>query len=325
QKGASNMAICHARYIGRVGALAVALGVGAAIATTPASAWAGPSSGSTSSESDGSSSASSTSSSSSSSSSTSASSASTATPTSASTSTATETPASDSKSATSSTPTSTPSGTVQASGGASTAVGKSSSKETLRAPKSDLPLLAKSNRNSFALPEPTTGPLTEPRLTLPQPSLPIVTALSVKPTTALPTVTSLATTQTSVPTTQAVSVVPQTVSAPAASPLSIVTGFVSDVLSLVGLAPAATNSPAAPVQTPVLWTVLGWVRREIQQMFFGQTALPDQSSQTTTSLAVQNAPTLAVSPLGTPEQLAAEQTAMETVNTLPVQLMKFVL
>jgi len=79
------------------------------------------------------------------------------------------------------------------------------------------------------------------------------------------------------------------------------------------------------VQTPVLWTVLGWVRREIQQMFFGQTALPDQSSQTTTSLAVQNAPTLAVSPLGTPEQLAAEQTAMETVNTLPVQLMKFVL
>src|ERR1700694_2780906 len=35
--------------------------------------------------------------------------------------------------------------------------------------------------------------------------------------------------------------------------------------------------------------------------------------------------TLAVSPLGTPEQLTAEQTAAETVNTLPVQLMKLVL
>jgi hypothetical protein len=35
--------------------------------------------------------------------------------------------------------------------------------------------------------------------------------------------------------------------------------------------------------------------------------------------------TLAVSPLGTPEQLAAEQRAAATVNTLPVQLMKLVL
>jgi hypothetical protein len=37
------------------------------------------------------------------------------------------------------------------------------------------------------------------------------------------------------------------------------------------------------------------------------------------------AQTLAVSPLGTPEQLAAEQRAAETVNTFPVQLMKLVL
>ena len=37
------------------------------------------------------------------------------------------------------------------------------------------------------------------------------------------------------------------------------------------------------------------------------------------------AKTLAASPLGTPEQLAAEQRAAETVNTLPVQLMKLVL
>ncbi|WP_337442236.1 DUF1214 domain-containing protein [Mycolicibacterium moriokaense] len=37
------------------------------------------------------------------------------------------------------------------------------------------------------------------------------------------------------------------------------------------------------------------------------------------------AQSLAVSPLGTPEQLAAEQRAAETANTLPVQLMKLVL
>jgi hypothetical protein len=37
------------------------------------------------------------------------------------------------------------------------------------------------------------------------------------------------------------------------------------------------------------------------------------------------AQTVAVSPLGTPEQLSAEQQAAETVNTLPVQLMKLVL
>ena len=33
----------HARHIGRVGALAVALGIGTAIATSPGAAWATPS------------------------------------------------------------------------------------------------------------------------------------------------------------------------------------------------------------------------------------------------------------------------------------------
>ena len=50
------------------------------------------------------------------------------------------------------------------------------------------------------------------------------------------------------------------------------------------------------------------------------------ASATTAAPAVAvAAQTLAVSPLGTPEQLAAEQRAAETVNTLPVQLMKLVL
>ena len=37
----------YARYIGRVGALAVALGIGVALANGPATAWADPETGST--------------------------------------------------------------------------------------------------------------------------------------------------------------------------------------------------------------------------------------------------------------------------------------
>jgi hypothetical protein len=69
-----------------------------------------------------------------------------------------------------------------------------------------------------------------------------------------------------------------------------------------------------------------------------KTTIPQPSSAQTPSVATASAQTpsvatasavtaqtLAVSPLGTPEQLAAEQRAAETVNTLPVQLMKLVL
>ena len=51
-------------------------------------------------------------------------------------------------------------------------------------------------------------------------------------------------------------------------------------------------------------------------------AATSSSTTPTTTVAAQ---TLAVSPLGTPVQLTAEQQATETVNTLPVQLMKLVL
>lgn len=50
---------------------------------------------------------------------------------------------------------------------------------------------------------------------------------------------------------------------------------------------------------------------------------PATTNNTTTTAVTAQA--LAVSPLGTPEQLAAEQRAAETANTLPVQLMKLVL
>jgi hypothetical protein len=56
-------------------------------------------------------------------------------------------------------------------------------------------------------------------------------------------------------------------------------------------------------------------------------AQPSSTAATTTNTTTTavSAQTLAVSPLGTPEQLAAEQRAAETANTLPVQLMKLVL
>ena len=78
----------------------------------------------------------------------------------------------------------------------------------------------------------------------------------------------------------------------------------------------ATTSPPAdpPVQSLALVSTLGTASREL-----------GQASAATTSTPAVAAQTVAVSPLGTPEQLAAEQRAAETVNTLPVQLMKRVL
>jgi hypothetical protein len=63
------------------------------------------------------------------------------------------------------------------------------------------------------------------------------------------------------------------------------------------------------------------------QTLAAKTTISQQSSATTSASTTTTvaAETLAVSPLGTPEQLATEQRAAETANTLPVQLMKLVL
>jgi hypothetical protein len=39
-------------------------------------------------------------------------------------------------------------------------------------------------------------------------------------------------------------------------------------LSVIGFNPQATGGPVVPPQTPALWTLLAWVRREIEQSFF---------------------------------------------------------
>ncbi|MFG1929182.1 DUF1214 domain-containing protein [Mycobacterium sp. NPDC048908] len=76
-----------------------------------------------------------------------------------------------------------------------------------------------------------------------------------------------------------------------------------------------TPTPDTPAQTLAVASTVGAASRE--------TTEANVSPTTTTETAT--AQTLAVSPLGTPEQLAAERRATQTVNTLPVQLMKLVL
>jgi hypothetical protein len=53
--------------------------------------------------------------------------------------------------------------------------------------------------------------------------------------------------------------------------ITTVTNFVAGLLAAVGLGPSATNAPVAPVESPTLWAVLAWVRRQIQQTLFNGT------------------------------------------------------
>ncbi len=124
-------------------------------------------------------------------------------------------------------------------------------------------------------------------------------------------------------------VAPAAATAPAPPRIGLVSGLVSGLLTAVGLHPQATDGPVAPAEPPTLWALLGWVRREI-----GHALSPASASMATaaatTSLTVSPTPTSApvlptVSPLGTSVQLEAESTAARTVRTLPVALAKLVL
>src|SRR5262249_44874409 len=76
--------------------------------------------------------------------------------------------------------------------------------------------------------------------------------------------------------------------------------------------------PVAPAETLAMVSTLGTANRQP-----GQAARA--ASSTTTATSTVKAQAVAVSPLGPPEHLAAERRAAETVNTLPVKLMKLVL
>ncbi len=100
---------------------------------------------------------------------------------------------------------------------------------------------------------------------------------------------------------------------------------------LVGSAPPAATAAAdalarglgAPLQSALAWTMLAAARNEVGR----RSAVPGAAvlaSMVTNSPLVQPVGQ-AVSPLGTPEQIAAEAAAMQTVRTLPVLAMKAVL
>lgn len=126
---------------------------------------------------------------------------------------------------------------------------------------------------------------------------------------------SVVTTQISATTTAATVPVTTTVS-------TRLNGLVSSVLSALGLGPQAANGPATAPQPPLLWAMLGWARREI-----GHLTAPFTASAGVQAAAVvtEEAAAETVSPLATPEQLAAERLAARTANTLPVAFMKLVL
>ncbi len=86
--------------------------------------------------------------------------------------------------------------------------------------------------------------------------------------------------------------VPKAFSAPLAPP-DVVSGVASNVLTWVGLSPFVSNNPLAPVNSPALWAVLAWARRQNQQMLIDETPpvikTPAENSQTVDGLVTENA------------------------------------
>ncbi|MGE2691370.1 hypothetical protein [Mycolicibacterium pulveris] len=110
---------------------------------------------------------------------------------------------------------------------------------------------------------------------------------------------------------------PDVVSAPATTRIDT---MASSVLSALGFGAQAADGPPAPQQPAALWAMLAWARREI-----GTTSTPSLSPAASTVTTSQPADATTVSPLGTPQQLAAERIARQTANSLPVAMMKVVL
>ena len=68
----------------------------------------------------------------------------------------------------------------------------------------------------------------------------------------------------------AAQVVPAEQAAPA-SPTGVVSSMVSGFLAWMGLSPGLTHAPAAPAQSPLLWGLLEWARRQVRHTFFNRT------------------------------------------------------
>jgi hypothetical protein len=118
---------------------------------------------------------------------------------------------------------------------------------------------------------------------------------------------------------------PAVQASPSAQPADVVTAVVSSLLSAAGLNSSAVGGgPATPPESPTLWAMLGWVRRELGHVFAPATA-GTASAVASTSLIEPASSLMAASVLGTQQQLTAERIATQTQDTLPMQLMKLVL
>ncbi len=119
------------------------------------------------------------------------------------------------------------------------------------------------------------------------------------------------------------------------TPVDAVSRLVSGLLSLEGLNPQATNNPVVPPQSMALLAMLGWVRRETQSAFRANSPTiannPASNGQTidgaangglnaTQALMDTASSSTTASPLGTADQLAAEKRATQIVNTPVVRL-----
>jgi bacillolysin len=301
----------NAKYVGRVGALAVALGIGSAVATAPWVAMAEPS--------DSASSASDTSSSTSSSAS-SESDTSTVGPDAngagsgiSQTSVGAQESSTETESAAESS-VDPRSGILSSSGGLHTS---STPSDTVLTPVEqtppsvadtgvvETPAIEEPATNSdtpdTASPQPGDDPVIVPaeptRVSDPSPNAAATVAAPDPPAARSDTadsgaglrVTALEVTSvSSTATASAVpsAAVPQLMLAPQASmtPVGLATGMLSGLLAWGGLGPSLTTSPVAPVAPPPLWGLLAWVTREIQRTFFNQTPTtnynPVENSQT---------------------------------------------
>jgi bacillolysin len=283
-----------ARYIGRVGALAVALGIGAAVATSPGVAVAAPdTTGSTE---------------------TSSASESTdtqqdSTPSKTATVTATTPTSGSSGSDTESTPATSTSdprdGTVQASGGANTIVATSDSTiskadaETDAKASADTAKTANWASDSGTSTDSAATQTTRPTSTL---SADTVTSTLAAVTPAASSARTVSTTAQSttepaprtVTTTALISPSsqPAAMVSPPADPITAVAhrviSLAAGLASMVGLSPTLADEPVAPAEPLTLWVMLAWVRRQFEQTLFNESPRigfgPVTTSQTETGV-----------------------------------------
>ncbi|SEB14949.1 MULTISPECIES: Ig-like domain-containing protein [unclassified Mycobacterium] len=266
----------HARFIGRVGALAVALGIGIAVANGPAICLADTGTGATSGAS------------------TSASSADTPSP---ATKPKPEKPAkkakkpkrqNDSSATTPDKPgdTDSPKSDTPDQTPATTNPGSGNPAETTNStPKKSR---QKQQRNRTTKPIASVAqPAAATTQTAPKAATPTAAATAPKPAAAqAPSVESAATTVSSALSAAATKINTLTATthpvSTAATGGNFVTHVVSSLLGAIGLVPHAGTSPTAPPQAPVLWTLFSWIRREIGHTFFNSAPIVNYK-QTETS------------------------------------------